>query len=104
LLGGEALHLILWCLGIGVVVLTKIVLFRRQLEEFLFNGSNAVLRIEHLTEFFREDGHLLIQLRFLLRLHNPSRHVRILSSLCLQKMLLIGTTPQKSSQKREPLL
>ena len=62
LLRGEPFHLIPWCLGVGAVVLSEIVLLWCQLEEFLLNGGNAVLSVEHLAEFFGETRHFLVQL------------------------------------------
>ena len=76
----------------------------RQLEQFLFNGGNAVLSVEHLAELFGKTRHLLVQVRLFLRLQNPSRHIWVLTSLRLQEMLFIGPAPQKSGQKRKPLL
>ena len=78
-------------------------LLRCQLQKFLLNGGNAVLPVEHLAEFFGEPRHFLVQLGLLLRFQDPCRHIGISARLCLQKVILIGTAPQKSGQERKAL-
>lgn len=82
----------------------EILLLRGQLQKFLLDGRNAVLRVEHLVQLTRKLRSILRQfLPFFCR-QKPFAHIGVTTGLCLQKGILILGVAQERCQEAKTFL